>query len=188
MDRMVRSLHAVSSALSVTFACAVATATVAVASSPVMARDGHAAVSKRAPKFLLETPGGSTLTLRDLAGKPLVLNVFASWCPPCRQELPLLAAAARRVAPRITFIGVDEQEATEIATTFAKQMHLPYAIAIDHGQFAASYDTVSLPETIFIDERGIVRAIVHGPIDAPTLARDLALIAPRRFRASPGNT
>lgn len=88
----------------------------------------------------------------------------------------------------MTFVGVDEQEATEIATTFAKQMHVPYAIAIDHGQFAASYGAVSLPVTIFIDARGIVRAIQHGAIDAPTLEGDLARITTQRgVRASLGS-
>lgn len=150
----------------------------ALGATPSVAGDGRAALAAPAPKFLLETPAGDALTLRDFAGTPLVLNVFASWCPPCRHELPLLAASARRLAPRVRFLGVDEQEATEIATAFAKRMQLPYAIALDHGQFAASYGAVSLPVTIFIDRRGIVRAIQHGAIDAPTLARDLDRIAP----------
>lgn len=158
------------------FAVAAAVVALMATFAPVAADDGRAAVSKPAPKFLLETPTGGTLTLHDFAGKPLVLNAFASWCPPCRHELPLLAASARRFAPRVTFLGVDEQEATEIAAAFAKQMHVPYAIAIDRGQFAASYGAVSLPVTIFIDRHGIVRAIQHGAIDAPTLARDLGRI------------
>ncbi len=137
-----------------------------------------ATVAQHAPKFLLETPSGGSLTLADFAGKPLVINAFASWCPPCRLELPLLAATARRERDRVVFLGVDEQEATEIATTFARSMHLPFVIGLDRGQFAASYGATSLPVTIFIDARGTIRAIQHGAIDAPTLARDLQRIAP----------
>jgi len=138
---------------------------------------GVATVGKPAPKFLLDTPAGGELTLRSFARKPLVMNVFASWCPPCRFELPLFVASARRHAPRIAFLGVDAQESVAIATTFAHTMHLPYPIAIDHGQFAASYGAVALPMTVFVDSRGIVRAIQHGAIDGATLERDLATIA-----------
>ncbi|GAC1565537.1 MAG: hypothetical protein NVS3B17_22830 [Vulcanimicrobiaceae bacterium] len=180
IERRIDARHPVSR--SVALVTAVTLATLAVPSARVAADDGHAAVAKRAPKFLLETPAGGTVTLRNYAGKPLVMNVFASWCPPCRHELPLLASTARRT-PNVTFLGVDEQEANEIATAFARQMHLPFAIAIDHGQFAASYDATSLPVTIFVDARGIVRAIQHGTIDEVTLTRDLARISPTRAGA-----
>jgi thiol-disulfide isomerase/thioredoxin len=146
--------------------------------APARAGGTVATVAKSAPKFLLETPSGGSLTLADFAGKPLVINAFASWCPPCRLELPLLAATARRERNRVAFLGVDEQEANEIATTFARSMRLPFVIGLDKGQFAASYGATSLPVTIFIDARGTVRAIQHGAIDAPTLARDLQRIAP----------
>ncbi len=136
-----------------------------------------ATVGKPAPKFLLESPsGGADVTLRSFAGKPLVMNVFASWCPPCRSELPLIAASARRRAGAVAFLGVDAQESSQIATRFARAIGLPFPIAIDHGQFAASYGAISLPVTIFVDARGIVRAIQHGAIDAPALDRDLASI------------
>ncbi|GAC1314448.1 MAG: TlpA disulfide reductase family protein [Vulcanimicrobiaceae bacterium] len=150
-----------------------------VATTQARAADGGVAmVGKRAPKFLLEKPSGGDLTLRDYAGKPLVMNVFASWCPPCRVELPLISASARKRMPRVAYLGVDAQESSQIATTFARAIKLPFPIAIDHGQFAASYGAVSLPITVFVDRRGIVRAIQHGTIDAASLERDLALIAP----------
>ena len=140
------------------------------------ARDRLATVAQSAPPFYLTTPAGTQVTLRSYAGRPLVLNVFASWCPPCRSELPRIAAAARRTKPRVAFFGVDEQEAERIATAYAKSMHLPYPIAIDNGQFAASYGARSLPETIFIDSRGVVRAIVRGTISQAVLDRDLAML------------
>jgi len=136
-----------------------------------------ASVAQGAPPFVLETPAGSELTLRSFAGRPLVLNVFASWCPPCREELPRIVSAARRSGTRVAFLGVDEQEAEGMATSFAREMRVPYPIAVDHGQFAASYGARSLPETIFVDAHGTVRAIVHGAIPAATLERNLALIA-----------
>lgn len=153
----------------------------ALAVAPVAARAaGVASVGHKAPAFLVQAlAGGADVTARDFAGRPLVLNVFASWCPPCREELPRIAAAARSARGRTVFLGIDEQEAAQIAGRFAREMRLPYAIALDEGQFAASYGAVSLPVTIFVDASGIVRAIQHGEIDAATLARDLALVAPR---------
>ena len=136
-----------------------------------------AAVARSAPPFLLETSTGSEVTLHSYAGRPLVLNVFASWCPPCREELPRIVSAARRSGSRVAFLGVDEQEAEHMATAFAKEMRLPYPFAIDHGQFAASYGAQSLPETIFVDSHGTVRALVHGAISAAALERNLARIS-----------
>lgn len=130
-----------------------------------------------APPFLLEDAEGNEVTLSTYAGKPLVMNVFASWCPPCRQELPGIIAAAKAGKGRVTFVGVDEQEAVQMGKAFARQMKIPYRVVFDHGQFAASYGAQSLPETVFIDARGRVAAIVHGAIGAADLARNLAKIA-----------
>ena len=162
----------------------VAWALAAFASPGVAGGPGVAAVGAPAPKFLLETPAGGDLTLRAFAGKPLVMNVFASWCPPCLAELPLIVASARRHRARIAFLGVDAQESAQIATSFAKRMRLPYPIALDHGQFAASYGVISLPITVFVDARGTVRAIQHGALDAATLERDLATISARKRAVS----
>ncbi len=148
------------------------------AGTAVRAASGVATVSHPAPAFDLETPGGGgDITLRSFAGRPLVMNVFASWCPPCREELPRIVSAAHGAPKRVAFLGVDEQEAEQMATTFAKQMHLPYPIAMDRGQFAASYGARSLPETIFVDAHGTVRAIVRGTISAEVLAKNLAAIS-----------
>ena len=141
------------------------------------AANGVASVSRPAPAFDLETPAGADVTLRSYAGRPLVMNVFASWCPPCREELPRIVSAAHRAKARVAFLGIDEQEAEQMATTFAKEMHLPYPIALDRGQFAASYGARSLPETIFVDAHGTVRAIVRGTISTELLAKNLATIS-----------
>ncbi len=154
-----------------------ALATLLVAGGAASAASGVATVSRAAPPFDLETPDGGDVTLHTFRGRPLVLNVFASWCPPCREELPRIVSAAHHARTRVAFLGVDEQEAEQTATTFAKQMRLSYPIALDQGQFAASYGARSLPETVFVDARGTVRAIVHGSISVELLERDLAIIS-----------
>jgi thiol-disulfide isomerase/thioredoxin len=119
------------------------------------------------------------LTLGSSEGKPLVINVFASWCPPCRQELPRIVAAARAHRRTIAFLGVDEQEPVEIGTLFATALKIPYPIGFDAGQFAASDGAHFLPETIFIRADGTVTAIHHGAISGPELERRIAEISVR---------
>jgi peroxiredoxin len=139
--------------------------------------DGQARVGAAAPAFVLESAAGAPVGLEAFAGKPLVVNAFASWCPPCREELPRIAAAARATHGRFAFLGVDEQEPVEMGERFVHGMRLPFEVAFDHGQFAASYGVVSLPATIFIDKSGIVRAIHRGTIDARALAAGIAAAA-----------
>jgi thiol-disulfide isomerase/thioredoxin len=132
-----------------------------------------------APRFLLDNRTGDPYTLATFAGKPLVMNVFASWCPPCLVELPGIIASARANRGRVAFLGVDEQEPVSIGTAFAREAHIPYPIAFDHGQFAATYGAQSLPETIFVDRGGRIAAVVHGAMTRALLAANLAKIAPR---------
>jgi thiol-disulfide isomerase/thioredoxin len=138
---------------------------------------GIATVGKQAPAFRLADLHGAPLTLQQFRGRPLYINVFASWCPPCRTELPRIVSAHRRYGERIAFLGVDAQETTSVARRFAGEMKLAFPIALDRGQMAVSYGAGSLPESVFIDRRGVVRAVVHGQIAPDELERDLAAIA-----------
>jgi len=140
-------------------------------------------VGHPAQPFVLEKPSGGETTLRSFRGRPLLLNVYAAWCGSCRVEEARLIDAYGRYGDRVAFLGVDEQEGAETATAFARQMGVPYPIALDQGQFAATYGARTIPETIFVDARGIVRAIWHGAIRADRLERELARIAPPQGRS-----
>ena len=146
---------------------------------PIAARAaGVQSVGHPARAFVLEKPSGGETTLASFRGRPVLLNVYAAWCGSCRVEEARLIDAYGRYGDRVAFLGVDEQEGAETATTFAHQMGVPYPIALDQGQFAATYGASTIPETIFIDAHGIVRAIWHGAIPAARLERELARIAP----------
>jgi len=67
-------------------------------------------VGAPAPAFALQTLDGKTIGLESYRGKTLVVNVWATWCPPCREEMPVLAAAARKASPGVVFLGVDTTE------------------------------------------------------------------------------
>ncbi len=138
---------------------------------------GVAAVGKQAPAFRLADLHGAPVTLARFRGRPLYINLFASWCPPCRTELPAIVAAHARYGDRVTFLGVDAQETSGTARAFSRRMRIGYAVALDRGQMAVSYGAGSLPDSFFVDRTGVVRAVVHGQIDPAALERDLALIA-----------
>jgi thiol-disulfide isomerase/thioredoxin len=144
--------------------------------------DGHgvARAGDPAPPFVLQSGTGHQLTLRSSGSRPLVINVFASWCPPCRQELPGIVAAARAHHGAVAFLGVDEQEPVEIGTRFAAALKIPYPVGFDAGQFAASYGASALPETIFVRADGTVDAIHHGAIARAELERRIAALTVQR--------
>ena len=163
----------------VAIAAAVALAVVgAVANVRVAAaKQGVATVGRLAPAFVVERPDGRELSSTSLRGRPLLINVFAAWCGTCRVEEPLLVKAYVKYRDRVAFLGIDEQEGTARAIAFARELHVPYPIAVDAGPFAASYDTSKIPETILIDGRGIVRAVHRGILSAAVLDRELGALA-----------
>ncbi|MDQ2857199.1 MAG: TlpA family protein disulfide reductase [Candidatus Eremiobacteraeota bacterium] len=138
---------------------------------------GPAVVGSKAPAFELESLTGQPVNSKAFAGRALFVNVFATWCPPCRLEMPLIARTLPHYAKSVAFLAVDAQEASEIVKPFLARVGVRSAVAIDRGQFAATFGATSIPESIFIDRHGTVRAIVHGPIDRATLHGNLALIA-----------
>ncbi len=91
--------------------------------------------------------------------------------------------AYRVYGKRITFLGVDEQEAESTAVTYARSMGVAYPVALDDGQLAATYGTSKIPETVFIDASGVVRAIRLGKMSSEDLASSLATIVSRSENA-----
>jgi cytochrome c biogenesis protein CcmG/thiol:disulfide interchange protein DsbE len=136
-----------------------------------------ATVGKPAPAFVLEDLSGAPLSSKTLRGKPLYINVFATWCPPCRIELPEVVRSYDRYKAKVVFLGVDEQEPAGKVEPFRRAMGIRYQVAVDQGQMEASYRAHSVPTSVFIDRRGIVRALYRGPIPEHLLEKYLNLIA-----------
>ena len=120
-----------------------------------------------APDFTLTTFDGRSVRLQDLRGRPVVLNFWASWCPPCRQEAPALETVARAEAnaSRAAFVGVDVRDAPEDARRFLTEFGVTYANGPDPGGVEATYDGVGIPLTVFISRDGAVRRSWIGPLD-----------------------
>ncbi len=140
------------------------------------AADQIVAIGREAPAFILEDVNGRQIALRKLSGHPLFINVFASWCPPCKREIPNFVRQYPHYRGRVTFLGIDEQESPTAVTAFLRQMHIGYLVGIDPGAVGARYGVSSLPQSIFIDKRGIVRAIWRGFMPPNVFLNNLALI------------
>jgi cytochrome c biogenesis protein CcmG/thiol:disulfide interchange protein DsbE len=105
------------------------------------------------------------LALRNLAGRPVVLNFWASWCRPCRAEAPTLAEAARAHAGEIAFLGVNVEDGAKAAKEFLRRFGIPYVSVRDSGMSTvAAYEIVGLPDTFFLDSRGRIVALRAGEV------------------------
>ncbi len=141
-------------------------------------------VGHPAPGFALTllAPQGSqsTLALADLKGKPVVLNFWATWCAPCKEELPLLEQTWTQLQAQgkeVVFLGIDFQEAASDATAFLQQYHITYPILLDSdGAVTLKFGFTALPQTIFINRAGVVAKRIPGELTSQTLSNSLLLI------------
>jgi cytochrome c biogenesis protein CcmG/thiol:disulfide interchange protein DsbE len=125
-----------------------------------------------APDFTLpRLDGDGTLSLAGYDGKPRVVNFWASWCFPCRDEAPLLERAARKYRGRLVVVGVDYQDFTGDARKFVRAFGLTYPIGRDaNGSLLGRWGVSAAPESFFIDRTGRVVAHVPGAVTKETLA------------------
>ena len=112
------------------------------------------------------------LTLGELRGIPFVLNFWASWCIPCREEAPILESGWRRFGPRgVLFLGLNMQDITSDARDFLEEFDVTYPTIRDQGDdVARTYGTTGVPETYFISGRGRVVGHVIGVVSEAQLA------------------
>jgi cytochrome c biogenesis protein CcmG, thiol:disulfide interchange protein DsbE len=118
-----------------------------------------------APAFSAPLLGrSSTASLSDYEGRPLLLNFWASWCVPCKEEAGALARAHRLYGEEVAFLGVDVRDARNDALAFVERHDVPYPSVRDETR--SIYDAYGLtgqPETFFIDQDGVVVEHVNGP-------------------------
>ena len=125
-----------------------------------------------APDFVLETLDGKTFRLSEQTGNVVDLNFWATWCPPCRAEIPDFIKLQKELGDRglvIAGISLDE-EGWEVVRPFAKELRINYPIMVDDGAAHDAYGPIgSLPSTFLIDREGTVRYYVPGMLTEEVL-------------------
>lgn len=113
-----------------------------------------------APVFALPDMANDTVTLADLRGSPVMLNVWATWCPPCREEMPGLQALHERYSAdglRVVGVSIDNRGAEDAIRSFATDFGITFTLLHDPGEVVPrQYRTVGVPETFLIDADGVV--------------------------------
>lgn len=119
-----------------------------------------------APDLALSQLDGTQRTLRDLRGQVVLINIWATWCPPCRAEMPAIQQAYAEYHERgFTVLAVNQREDATTITPFLEQHGLTFPILLDSdGQASAIYQASALPSSFFVDRRGVIRAVYHGPL------------------------
>ena len=133
-------------------------------------------VGRAAPDFALRTLDGGTIRLSDLRGSVVLINFWASWCQPCRAEMPeIVHAQASEGARGLRVVAVDLQEAEGPVREFAQQFGMHFPVAFDRtGEVARTYWVKELPATVFVDRSGVIRTIKYGPMTGEYLREQLA--------------
>jgi cytochrome c biogenesis protein CcmG, thiol:disulfide interchange protein DsbE len=125
-------------------------------------------VGRPAIPFDLKSLEGKSVGLATFRGKPLLMNFFASWCDPCREEMPLINDLASKGAKEgYSVLGIAVEDNRAAVTEYAKEAKLVFPIALDlNSTVKRTYRVFGPPATFFIDGRGIIRDMVLGPITA----------------------
>lgn len=136
-------------------------------------RDEHSA---ELADITLSTLDGKPTQLRSFAGKPVVLNLWATWCPPCRREMPVLSAAQAE-HENVHFVFANQNEAAVDVRRFLTAQRLPIEnVLLDEGLLATEYGAPGLPTTLFFDRHGRLQRAHLGELSAPRLADYLSSI------------
>ena len=123
-------------------------------------------VGSQIPDLTIRSLDGDLISLRALKGTPLVVNFWASWCVPCRQEAPVLAAAAQRVSGQARFVGVDIQDSDGAARAYEAEIKSPYPVGPAIHSSYRDFGVTAPPETFFVDRHGTIQSRIIGPVDA----------------------
>jgi len=121
------------------------------------------AVGDIAPPLRLAQLGGAEVDTEALRGQPLWVNFMATWCPPCREELPIMDRLQRDLGDRMTIIVVDVEEDADTVASFFNSLEVALPVALDEdGRAQEAWNAVALPVHYWIDEEGRVGGVLYG--------------------------
>ncbi len=140
------------------------------------------AIGSVAPDFTLKTLDGGESSLSDYAGRPVLINFWASWCGPCRAEMPEIIAAYRAHRDSgLQVLAIDHAQLDVLADVeaFVDELGMPFPVLLDtQGDVIAAYAVPGLPTSVFVDAEGFVQGVNVGPMTGDVIAKYLADILP----------
>ncbi len=120
---------------------------------------------------------GASVSLLSYRGKPLWLNFFATWCPPCNSEMPEIERHYRRDAKAgLVVVGLDQHENAELVRNFARSRDVTFPTLLDDGDAAKAFSVNVLPVSVFIDKTGKVRQVRYGEMSSSEMDEAVAQI------------
>ena len=135
-----------------------------------------ASQERPAPDFSLPDLNGTRVSLAQFRGQPVVINFWATWCPPCRDEIPRLVEAYEREHDGVAFIAISDEPA-EVVGPFVKEHAIPYVNLLDGGdRVASAYGIRALPTTLFISRDGEIKVYYMGEMSARIIEEGLRRI------------
>jgi thiol-disulfide isomerase/thioredoxin len=135
-----------------------------------------------APDFTLANlqDGKASISLASYRGTPVLVNFWATWCVPCKDEMPLLEAAHKKWGSKVQFIGIDRQDYKPDALAFAQNTHVSYPLAADpNATLDGAYRLRGMPTSVFIDRDGRIVDRVTGPVTKSQLDDTLSTMTER---------
>lgn len=148
---------------------------------PPKGRESSPNLGYLAPGFALSDLEGRTVALSDLEdqGKPILLNFWASWCPPCRAEMPDLQLFHEEYGDQVAVLGINWSEDAEKVGDFLRRYGVTYTNLLDRkGRVFVTYRLTGTPTTFFLDPQGIIRGIWLGPLRTEKIVSTMARLAP----------
>ena len=132
-------------------------------------------IGQAAPSLRLPLVGGGEMDLESFRGRPVILNFWATWCEPCRAEMPALERAQQQYREQgLAVIGVDMQERDDEIQAFLSQVGVTFPSLVDRtGEVTRQWRATGLPTTFLIDRQGIIRDVRVGPLTDEMLAEKL---------------
>jgi peroxiredoxin len=124
-------------------------------------------VGAEAPDFTLKDLSGKDVTLSSLRGKPVMINFWATWCPPCREEIPVITKLYGETKGGTSYevLGVATQSDASTIRAFADEFAMDFPLLPDaNSNVVSSYHVLPIPTTFFVDKDGIIRFIQTGPV------------------------
>lgn len=143
---------------------------------------GQETTFPEAPDFTLESMEGENFTLSDYHGQVIVLNIWATWCPPCREEIPHFIEMQDELREDgVLFVGVSiDEEGWEVVRPFAEEFRINYPLVVDDGSIAASYGPFyGIPMSFLINRKGEVEHVAPGMVTKEILQPILVELASR---------